>query len=79
MTKIGSKNSLYPHRYFTKHLVDAFGKSPRESDLSQETLSLLIWQLKNHTGDHLQRFTHSKILLGDELKSSKTKIADDRQ
>jgi hypothetical protein len=40
--KIGSKNSLYPHRYFTEHLVGAFEKSPRESDLNHKSSSLLI-------------------------------------
>jgi hypothetical protein len=39
MTKIGSKNSLCPHRYFTKHLVGAFEKSPRKTDLNHETSS----------------------------------------
>jgi hypothetical protein len=50
-TKIRSKNSLYPHIYFTEELVAAFEKSPQES---QEPSSLFIWWLKNHTGDHLQ-------------------------
>jgi hypothetical protein len=48
-TEIRSKNSLYRHRHFTEHLVGAFGKSPRESDLNQKLLSLLIRQLKNYT------------------------------
>jgi hypothetical protein len=50
MTKIRSKNNLYPHRHFTEHLVDAFGKSPRESDLNHETSSFSIQRLKNYTG-----------------------------
>jgi hypothetical protein len=58
-TKIRSKNSLYPHRYFTEQLVGAFGKSPRESDLNQEPSSLLIRRLKNHTRVHLQQSTQS--------------------
>jgi hypothetical protein len=33
-TKNGLKNSLYPHMHFTEHLVVAFGKPPRESDLN---------------------------------------------
>jgi hypothetical protein len=28
MTKLRSKNSLYPHRHFTEHLVGAIKKSP---------------------------------------------------
>jgi hypothetical protein len=31
--KIGSKLSLCPYTHFTEHLVGAFGKSPRESEL----------------------------------------------
>jgi signal recognition particle GTPase len=49
-TKIGSRNSLYPHRHFTEHLVGTFEKSLLESDLAHETSSLLIQQLKNCTG-----------------------------
>jgi hypothetical protein len=30
MAKIDSKNSLYPHRYFTEHLVGVFEKPPWE-------------------------------------------------
>jgi hypothetical protein len=30
--KINSENNLYPHSYFTKHLVDMFEKSPRKSN-----------------------------------------------
>jgi hypothetical protein len=58
MIKIGSKNSLYPHRHFTKHLMDVFGKSPWESNLNQEPSSLLIRWLKNDTGFPLQPSTH---------------------
>jgi hypothetical protein len=32
--KIRSKLNLYPHRYFTEHLVGAFEKSPRENDFN---------------------------------------------
>jgi hypothetical protein len=42
-TKIDSKNSVYPHRHFTEHLMGVFGKSPRKSNLNHESLSLLIW------------------------------------
>jgi hypothetical protein len=42
MTKINLKNSLYPHSHFTKHLMGTFEKSPWESDLNYESLSLLI-------------------------------------
>jgi hypothetical protein len=41
-TEINSKNSLYPHMHFTKYLVGAFRKSPREKDLNHESSSLLI-------------------------------------
>jgi hypothetical protein len=72
--KIGSKNSLCSHSHFTEQLVDVFEKSLQESDLSQEPSSLLIRRLKNHTGDHLQRFTHSRILLADELGRAEQKL-----
>jgi hypothetical protein len=39
--EINSKNSLYPHSYFTEHLVRVFEKSPRENDLNHESSSLL--------------------------------------
>jgi hypothetical protein len=42
MTKIKMKSSLYPHRHFTEHLMDVFGKSPWESNLNHESSSLLI-------------------------------------
>jgi hypothetical protein len=32
-TKIESKLSFCPHRYFTEHLVGAFGKTARECKL----------------------------------------------
>jgi hypothetical protein len=50
MTKIGSKNSLYPHKHFTEHLMDLFRKSPWNSDLNYETSNFSIRQLKNYTG-----------------------------
>jgi hypothetical protein len=46
MTKIGSKNSLYSHRHFTEHLMSAFEKPPRKSNLNHESSSLLDWRLK---------------------------------
>jgi hypothetical protein len=49
-TKIDSKNSLYPLRYFTEHLVGVFRKLPRENDLDHEFSSLLIRWLKSTTG-----------------------------
>ena len=58
--KINSKNSLSHLRHFTEHLVDVFRKLPWENDLDHKSSSLLIRRLKNHTGDHLQQFTHSK-------------------
>jgi hypothetical protein len=56
-TKIGSKNSLYPHWHFTEQLVNAFRKSPWERNLNHEILSFLIRQLKNYTGLQLQPST----------------------
>jgi hypothetical protein len=56
-TKIGSKNSLYPHSYFTEHLVGAFEKLPWESDLNHAPWSLLDRRLNNYTGNHLQAFS----------------------
>jgi hypothetical protein len=50
MTKINSKNSLYPFSHFTEHLVDVFKKLPRENDLDHESSRLLIWWLKSTTG-----------------------------
>jgi hypothetical protein len=41
--KIGSKLSIFSHMYFTEHLLDAFEKSPRESNSNHETSSLYIW------------------------------------
>jgi hypothetical protein len=60
MIKIDLKNSLYPHRHFTEHLVSTFRKSPWESDLNHESSSLLIWWLKNYTEYSLQPSTHKK-------------------
>jgi hypothetical protein len=51
MMNIGSRNNIYRHSHFTKHLVGAFGKSPRESNLNNESSSLLIRRLKNDTGN----------------------------
>jgi hypothetical protein len=78
MIKIGSKNSLYAHRYFTEHLVNAFGKIPLESNLNHESLSLLIWWLKNYTDISLQWFTHKNLkrkikTWTDKKKASETK------
>jgi hypothetical protein len=55
MMNIRSKNNIYTHRHFTKHLVGAFRKSPRESDLNNESSSLLIRRLKNDTGSQPAR------------------------
>jgi hypothetical protein len=49
MTKIDSKNSLSPLRHFTEHLVDVFGKLPRENDLDHKFSKLLIRWLKSTT------------------------------
>jgi hypothetical protein len=67
MTKIKSKNNLYPHRHFTEHLVGAFGKSPRESDLNQELSSLLIRRLKNYTGFSLQQFIDNNTTQANQI------------
>jgi hypothetical protein len=37
--KIGSKNNLRHQSHFTEHLMGAFGKSSRKSDLKHETSS----------------------------------------
>jgi hypothetical protein len=68
MTKLDSKNSLYPLSHFTKHLMDVFRKLPRKSNLNHESSSLLIRQLKNLTGFTLQPFTHNHS--PRELKSN---------
>jgi hypothetical protein len=52
-TEINSENSLFPHRYFTEHLMDVFRKSEQ---FKPKTLEIFIRQLKKHTGDHLQQF-----------------------
>jgi hypothetical protein len=41
-----------------EHVVDAFGKSPRKSDLNHESSSLLIRWLKSYTNISLQQFIH---------------------
>jgi hypothetical protein len=56
--KIRPKNNLYPHSHSSEHLVCAFGKLPRESNLNHKTSSLFIWWLKSYTGFSLQRFIH---------------------
>jgi hypothetical protein len=53
--EINSKNSLYSHSHFTEHLVGAFGKSPRKSNLNHKSSSLLIRRLKNNIGFTLQQ------------------------
>jgi hypothetical protein len=55
--KIRLKIDLCSHKYFTEHLVDAFGKPPRKCNLNCKTSRFLIWQLKNKTGLHLQKST----------------------
>jgi hypothetical protein len=39
-TKIDSKNSLYPLRHFTEHMVNVFRKLPWKNDLDHESSSL---------------------------------------
>jgi hypothetical protein len=83
-TKIRSKNSLYPHRHFTEHLVGAFRKPPRECNLNCKTSRFSIRQLKNKTGLHLQQSTQEYIAWdrksidvkqGHEQLSGRTKIS----
>jgi hypothetical protein len=69
ITKIDSKNSLYPHKHFIEHLVDAFEKSPRENNLNHESSSLLIRRLKNKYRHPLQQFTHRSTQKSKPLKS----------
>jgi hypothetical protein len=70
MTKIGSKNNLYPHMYFTKYLMGTFRKPPWESDLNCEFSSLLIRRLKNYTKNQLQASQHTKIRRQNLIKQS---------
>jgi hypothetical protein len=49
-TKIDSKNSLYPLRHFTEHLMGVFRKLPRKNNLDHESSRFLIWWLKSTTG-----------------------------
>jgi hypothetical protein len=58
--KIRSKIDLYPHMYFTEHLMGAFEKSPQKSNLNHESSSLLVRRLKNNTGS--SPATHTKQL-----------------
>jgi hypothetical protein len=46
MTKIESKNSIYPHMHFTEHLVGVFRKPPWKCNSDYETSSVLIRRLK---------------------------------
>jgi hypothetical protein len=62
MTKIESKNSLYPHNHFTEHLMGAFGKSSWKSDLNHKSSSLFNRWLKNYTCNTLQQFTQNQRL-----------------
>jgi hypothetical protein len=49
MTKIDSKNSLYPHRHFIEQLAGVFRKSRRKNNFNHESSSLLIRRLKSKT------------------------------
>jgi hypothetical protein len=64
--KINSKNSLYSHRHFTKHLVNAFRKSPRESNSNLKTSSLLLPLLRAIPASHVQTIDTIKKLKVDE-------------
>jgi hypothetical protein len=64
------KNSLYPHRHFTEHLVGTFRKSPRESDLNHEFSSLLIQRLKNYTGFE---YLHTHMNSREKLELDRTR------
>jgi hypothetical protein len=53
--KIRSKLIVSPHRHFTEQLVGTFEKSPWKSNLTHESSSFFIRQLKNDTGFTLQQ------------------------
>jgi hypothetical protein len=79
MIKIGLKNSLYPHMHFTEHLVGAFGKPPRKSNLNHKTSSLFDPVAQDKTGFHLQWSTHNRktnLLNRHRLKSRKSKTEE---
>jgi hypothetical protein len=61
-TKLDPKNSLYPLRHFTEHLVGVFRKLPEERDLYHETTTHLINQLKSTPVLHLQQYTFNQGL-----------------
>jgi hypothetical protein len=80
MTKINSKNSLYPLRYFTEHMVGVFRKLPQENDLDHESLRLLIRWLKDTTGiqpatthtlEFNQKFSWRRLNSTEKLRPSK--------
>jgi hypothetical protein len=64
-TRINSKNSLYPLRHFTEHLVGEFRILPQENNLDHKSSNFLIRRLKRHTGttvgyrhlQHAEEFT----------------------
>jgi hypothetical protein len=62
MTKINSKNSLSPFSHFTEHLVDVFGKLPRETDLDHKSLRLSIqWLNSTPRIQPTMNFTQSQL------------------
>jgi hypothetical protein len=68
-TKIRLKNNLYPYRHFTKHLMDAFEKSPQENALNSKSSSLLIWWLKSYTDIFLRQFPQEHTTNHTKIKS----------
>jgi hypothetical protein len=68
--EINPKNSLYPHRHFTKQLVGAFEKSPRKSNLNHKSSSLLDRRLKSKYQLHLQQSIHRSPKKRSQLEIS---------
>jgi hypothetical protein len=62
MTKIRSKNSLYPHSHFNKQLVDAFRKPPRESNLNHKISESFNPVTQEYNRDEfVQQSTYKKL------------------
>jgi hypothetical protein len=72
-TKIDSKNSLSPLRYFTEHLVSVFEKLLRENDLDHESLRLPIRWLNSTPGITLQQ-SHRSLKGKSQLDNHDEKL-----
>jgi hypothetical protein len=77
--EINDKNSTQkqfsPLRHFTEHLIDVFGKLPRENNLDHKSSRLSIWWLNSTPGiqpatTHTQEKWH-----GGTVNSSTTRTA----